>query len=206
MMSKTHLAIGTAASLAVTMPSSTESLFTAIIGGCVGGILCDIECKSTRGMRDALYGRIIAAAVTVGLLLADRILNTGICLNLASRDTLWLITGAVILLVTGIVGRFSAHRTFTHSLFYIVLITVGFYFIIPNLVIPVLSGGISHLVIDTFNKMPVPWLYPLRKNGFCFKLCYANRIGNAVLMWVGFVACIGLITWRSLIIAGVSIL
>ena len=206
MMSKTHLTIGTAASLAITCPTTSGSLLAAMIGGCAGGILCDIECKSTPEMRDALYGRIIAAVVIAVLLCADKLYNTGIWLCAASRDKYWLFIGAAVLLTTGIFGRFSGHRTFTHSLFYVLIITFGFYCIVPKLMIPVLAGGVSHLAVDTLNYKPVPWLYPIRKKGLCFNLCYADKLGNKVLMWAGFAVCIVLITWRVLTIAGVSLI
>jgi membrane-bound metal-dependent hydrolase YbcI (DUF457 family) len=65
-----------------------------------------------------------------------------------------------------------------------------------------LAGGISHLIIDSFNKKPVPWLFPIRKRGICFKVCYASKIGNAILMWAGLAACVVLLAWRIMDIIG----
>ena len=202
MMSKTHITVGVAASLAVCMPTSTGGIFTAIMGGAIGGILCDIECRSTPKMRDALQGRFIAAGITGLLLLADWFFNTGIWESILSQDHFSLSLGAIVLIVTCLIGRFSEHRTFTHSLLYVLLITFGFFCITPELLFPVLAGGISHLIIDTFNKKPVPWLYPLLKKGICFKLCYASKVGNEILMWVGLAASIALLGWRIMIITG----
>lgn len=113
---------------------------------------------------------------------------------------MYIIMGTIVLLVTCIIGRRSEHRTFTHSLLYIVLIAVGFFCILPELALPVLVEGLSHLTIDTLNKKPVPWLYPLRKTGICFRLCYASKTGNYILMWLGLIASIMLIGWRIIII------
>lgn len=202
MMSKTHIAIGTAASLAICAPTTVGGIFSAVMGGTIGGILCDIECRSTPKMRDALYGRVIVAAISVGILLSDWFLKTGIWNAILSRERFYLLFGAVVLLGTCTIGRFSDHRTFTHSLLFVLLIDFGCFCIIPDLLFPVLAGGLSHLFIDTFNKMPVPWLYPIRKNGICFKLCYADKTGNAVLMWLGVVASTALLVWRAFIISG----
>lgn len=199
MMSKTHITVGVAASLAVSIPTTIGGVFSAVIGGAIGGILCDIECRSTPEMRDALYGRFIAAGITGVLLLADRLLNAGIWTSILSQDHFSLGLGAVVLLVTCLIGRFSEHRTFTHSLLYVLLITFGFFCITPELLFPVLAGGVSHLIIDTFNKKPVPWLFPLRKRGICFKVCYASKLGNAILMWAGLVASIALLGWRIMV-------
>ena len=196
MMSKTHITVGIAAALAACCPSDYAGILVSVAGGAIGGILCDIECKSTPQMRDALTGRIIAAGITGAMLLVDVFLKTGIWNRILSREINYLITGALVLLVTCFVGRRSEHRTFTHSLLYVVLITFGFFCILPELVLPVLAGGLSHLAIDTLNKKPVPWLYPIRKTGICFKLCYASKTGNTILMWFGFIASIVLFGWR----------
>ena len=202
MMSKTHIAIGTATSLAICAPTTVGGIFSAVMGGMIGGILCDIECRSTPKMRDALHGRVIVAVVTAGILLADWFLKTGIWNSILSRERFFLIFGAAVLLGTCTIGRFSDHRTFTHSLLFVLLIDFGCFCIIPDLLLPVLAGGLSHLFIDTLNKKPVPWLYPIRKNGICFKLCYADNIGNAVLMWLGVAASTALLFWRIIIISG----
>ena len=202
MMSKTHITVGVATSLAVCMPTTTGCILSAVIGGAVGGILCDIECKSTPVMRDAVYGRLIAAGVSGIVLAADWFLKTGIWASIFSQDKFSLILGAAVLLITCIIGRLSEHRTFTHSLLFVLLIDFGFFCISPLLMVPVLAGGLSHLIIDTFNKKPVPWLYPIRKKGFCFNVCYASKIGNSILMWAGFGACLALLIWRIMIILG----
>ncbi len=196
MMSKTHLTVGVATALAVTTPTTVDGIFAAVMGGCIGGILCDIECKSTPDMRDALYGRIIAAGVCGTLLIADAIMGFGIWKSVLSQLGFLTIIGFLILLVVCIIGRCSEHRTFTHSLLYVVLVTLGCSLITEYMLIPVFAGGISHLVIDTFNKKPVPWLYPFKKKGICFNICYASKVGNAIFMWLGLVLTIILLVWR----------
>lgn len=204
MMAKTHITVGIATSLALCQPKTVGEIFAAVIGGAAGGILCDIECKSTPDMRDALYGRYIAAGLSALLLFADWILGTGICASILAQDRFSLGLGAVVLLLTCAKGRASEHRTFTHSLLYVFLIDFGFYCITPQLAAPILAGGISHLFIDTFNKKPVPWLYPIGKKGFCFGLCYASKKGNTVLMWSGLVASVALLAWRTAIVFGLA--
>lgn len=199
MMAKTHITVGIASALAVCRPSTPGGLLAAVIGGTVGGILCDIECRSEPGMRDALIGRIIAFVITAVLLFTDRMMHFGIVESISSRNKIILAAGVLLLLITCIKGRASEHRTFTHSLLYVLLFSMGFYCITPLLMIPVFCGGLSHLVIDTFNKKNVPWLYPIDKKGFCFRLCYASKTGNTVLMWSGLAAAVGLLVWRVIL-------
>lgn len=200
MMSKTHITVGIATSLAVCRPNTLEGIFASVLGGAAGGILCDIECRSSPGMKDALYGRLIALGLGIAILIADWITNAGIWASILSQNITMLIVGCIVLIATCVVGRFSPHRTFTHSLLFCFLITFGFYCLTPTLLGPVLAAGISHLIIDTFNKMPVPWLFPFKK-GFCLKLCYAKGVANTVLMIAGLVASIALLIWRITIIA-----
>ena len=185
MMGKTHITVGVAVAMAITMPTTPAGLYTAVIGGAVSGVLCDIECKSEPGMRDALIARVITAGITIILLLTDWLTNAGIVSSILSQDQSSLILGAVVLLITCFFGRRSNHRTFTHSLLYVLLISFGMFCIYPEFRFPVLAGGLSHLIIDTFNKKPVPWLYPFFRHGFCLKWCYASKKANTVLMWVG---------------------
>ena len=123
MMSKTHITVGIATSLVVCRPTTLEGIFASVIGGAAGGIVCDIECRSTPQMRDALYGRFIALGICISLLLADIITNAGIWASIMAQNVISVAIGIGVLLVTCIVGRFSEHRTFTHSLLYSFLIT-----------------------------------------------------------------------------------
>ena len=202
MMSKTHITVGIAASLAVCRPSTIGGVLASIAGGAIGGVFCDIECKSTPEMRDALYGRLIAAGIAGGMLALDAILHSGIWISILSQDRFLLGLSAIVLIVTCLIGRFSEHRTFTHSILFVLLVTFGFFCLTDVFLFPVLAGGLSHLIIDTFNKKPVPWLYPLRKKGICFYVCYASKIGNTILMWVGLAGSILLLGWRIMSITG----
>ena len=65
-----------------------------------------------------------------------------------------------------------------------------------SVTLPVLAGGLSHLLLDTLNKKPVPWLYPLVKKGFCLRLCRADKAANAAFLWLGLAASAALIAWK----------
>lgn len=201
MMSKTHLSVGIATSLAVCTPTTPKGILSAVIGGCIGSILCDIECRSTPEIRDALYGRFIAAGISSLLLATDWLfLEAELWKDILSQNRFTQIIGIIVMAFTCYKGRLSKHRTFTHSLLYVLLISIGAACILPQLQIPVLAGGISHLVIDTFNMTPVPWLYPIIKKGISFKVCYASKLGNMIFMIVGFATSIALLAWRIYII------
>lgn len=196
MTSETHIAVGVASSLAVCRPRSWGEIIASVIGGALGGVLCDIECRSAPKVRNAVRGQSVAVALTVFLLAADGYFKTGLWESICSQPAYTLTVGFLVLLVTLLLGYFSEHRTFTHSLAYVLLTDFGLFCVSPMLLFPVLAGGISHLLLDTLNKRPVPWLYPLSKKGICLKLCYADRAANRAFLWAGLVCCIALLTWR----------
>lgn len=204
MMSKTHLSIGIATSLAVCQPATIKSLMITVAGGAIGSILCDIECKGQPSMWDATIGRIIAVGISLVAFAVDYLTGDSLLMSVFQQIQLHkyssILSGAIILLITCMAGRFSQHRTFTHSLLYVVLTCIGFTCISSSLTQPILAAGISHLIIDTFNKKPVPWLFPFFRPGICFKLCYASKTANKVLMWVGLVASLALLSYHLLII------
>lgn len=86
MMSKTHITVGIAAAMAAYCPSDYAGILVSVVGGAIGGVLCDIECKSTPHNRDALTGRIIVAGITGATILADGLLKNGIWNRIMSQE------------------------------------------------------------------------------------------------------------------------
>lgn len=196
MLSKTHLTVGVAAALAVSPGRTAGGLFAAVIGGALGGVLCDVECKDLPGRNDAFTGRIGAGALTVLLLTADSIMKAGLWTSIRTQPLSSVIVGALIVILAASLGHISTHRTFTHSLLYVALLGLGGGLISPFLTVPILVGGVSHLALDTLNKKPVPWLYPLLKKGFCLRLCRADKAANAAFFWLGLLASAALLAWK----------
>lgn len=196
MLSKTHLTVGVATALAVSPGRTAGGLFAAVIGGALGGVLCDVECKDLPGRNDAFTGRIGAGALTVLLLTADSIMKAGLWTSIRTQPLSSVIVGALIVILAASLGHISTHRTFTHSLLYVALLGLGGGLISPFLTVPILVGGVSHLALDTLNKKPVPWLYPLLKKGFCLRLCRADKAANAAFFWLGLLASAALLAWK----------
>ena len=196
MLSKTHLTVGVATALAVSPGRTAGEVFAAVIGGALGGVLCDVECKDLPGRKDVFAGRLGAGALTVLLLAADSIMKAGLWASIRTQPLSSVIVGTLIVILAASLGHMSAHRTLTHSLLYVGLLGLGCGLISPLLTLPVLAGGLSHLLLDTLNKKPVPWLYPLVKKGFCLRLCRADKAANAAFLWLGLAASAALIAWK----------
>ena len=84
MLSKTHLTVGVATALAVSPGRTAGEVFAAVIGGALGGVLCDVECKDLPGRKDVFAGRLGAGALTVLLLAAGTVLLSAAVAALSS--------------------------------------------------------------------------------------------------------------------------
>ena len=95
-----------------------------------------------------------------------------------------LFCGYVLFSILYAKGISTKHRGFTHYLLALIVYSIPVLMIYPILVPYFGLGYFSHIFIDLFNKKNVQLFHPFNK-GICFKLCYANKHGNKVLMYIG---------------------
>ena len=96
MMSKTHIAIGMATSLAVTRPRTIQGCILSVIGGAIGGVIADVDILDDDYKHDALFGELISFWFSAILLITDYLLGIGIISHIQSRSKVLLIGGAVL--------------------------------------------------------------------------------------------------------------
>lgn len=138
--------------------------------------------------------RRIVLAMFLILLPLDYLLELGICKEVMAQDPAHSIAGVVILLLfCFIIGRHSPHRTFTHSILYILLFSTGIYFISPMMALPALVGGFSHLMLDVLNNEGIRIFYPFKWK-ICLHKLQPDKTANTVFMWAGLGADILLIS------------
>lgn len=186
MMSKTHLMVGLGSALVATLPVGPKLCCIATIGGLLGGIVPDNDILDNDYTGDAILGQVLAGSIIAGILFLDKIFEFGICNELFSRSLINLLFGLVLFIGLYIFGFFQEHRKFTHSFFAMILYSFAVWCIYPPLAKPFLIGYLSHIIIDLFNKKKVQIFSPF-KVGICFGVCYANKLGNKILMYCGLV-------------------
>lgn len=182
MMSKTHLAVGLAASL-LAAPPTAEGLSYALMGGAIGSMICDIDRGSTRPTRDLKQGWGLAFTVffTVFMHRSYAYWQTFKAEQLLSNPLLLICLGLmVVLLLAAINGN---HRGFSHSLVMFAGSSVLMYFISRQTCLFYAIGFLTHLVLDVLNKKPVQIFYPAK--GVCLNLFYADGWANRILMLLG---------------------
>ena len=203
MMGNTHVATGIATATLIVQPHDVPTLCATIIGGAVGGIICDIEVRSSPECRDALYARLITGAIVIVCLIVDWLNGSVLIHSILNITNLDLIIGLGFILFSMIKGRFSQHRTFTHSITFLLLMSIGITTISIEIAVPFIIGFVSHILLDLMNKMPVKIFYPFSKKGYCLYWCYASKTANKVILYISTFACVAEIAyfgWK--IIAG----
>lgn len=197
-MSKTHIAVGVAASLALLQPATLGGCFACAIGGAVGGDVCDIDVKPSDYVRDALHGRVIVSTIVAAALLADYLTGSGLCAYFATHAAPKMALGACGLILAGIWGYMSKHRTFSHSVLGLVLMGASLWLVCPMLVPSFAIGYASHVALDLLNYKKVQLLYPFKTLSMSLALCRADGLANTLLMCAGALASIALLAWRVL--------
>ena len=201
MMGRTHLTVGIATAMLFVQPKTKVGLISTIIGGAIGGVLPDIDAKIDRSNRyakkasmDALYSEIAVVILILFFAMADFASNFDIAYSIINNEYSTII-GTVCFLGLFIVGERSRHRDRTHSILFMILFSFTVCLISVPIGAATVFGYLSHLGIDLLNKSPERLFYPLKK-GICFKICYAEGLGNELLFSIGFAVLIVFMTFR----------
>ncbi len=183
MMGKTHFAMGLATSLAVIQPKTYKECIVAVIGGAVGGVLADCDILDDDKKSETIVGHLFAGGIAAVAFLIDYFCNFGLVRAISENKGSAAI-GALLFGILYVIGVFSAHRSFTHSVTALVLFGIAAYLINAQLALSFAVAYASHLILDLLNKKNIPIFYPL-KSGFCLNLFYADRTANKVFMYGG---------------------
>ena len=202
MMGYTHAAIGAAGALtlaAMNGDGSPTLYITASIAGALGGVAVDIDTRdnlTNPKVTDAGRTRLaIVGLLGIGILL-DGVFKTGILTTAISRQYTAL-TGLIVFAVILLIGFFTPHRTFSHSLLFIGITSIGVYCIYPDAATYYFVGGILHLLFDMLNypfrNHGIWLLYPIKPGkGIALGICKAARTGNKICYFAGIIIFVGM--------------
>ena len=190
MMSKTHLSVGIAASLAIA-PATPEGLTYALMGGSVGSLICDVDRNAERPTKDHKQGWLISFTIFFAAFMHESYAywRTFRVENLLSDPVKLICFGAFLLLLLFAIN--GAHRGFSHSLLMFLASSVLVYFISPQTSLFYGTGFLTHILLDLLNKRPVRIFYPAK--GVCLNLFYVDGTANGVLMLLGMAAAAALL-------------
>lgn len=185
MLGKTHFAIGIAAAAAVAHPHTAAECLAAVSAGAIGGVLCDIDTLRNDGKQDSVMIQLTAALTAASLLAVDYFLHLGLCETALASPT--LTAGAIAFAVLWIIGFFTNHRSFTHSLLCGAMFSQAIWMICPPLALPFAAAYASHIAIDLLNKKGLRLLWPM-KGGVRLGWCYSDRTADKLLFQLGILA------------------
>ena len=199
MLSRTHLAVGMAASLAasffILQPQSLSDVIVSVAGGAVGGVFADVDNVSHDKKHDALISQLLGALALVAAAALDWYLKLGVCEFVAGLNRTKSMVAGVVIVFLYMFGFLSPHRTFTHSILAMALFSGCFALIYTRMGWAVLAGYVSHLALDLLTKKEVHLFYPLR-TGVCMRLFYSGKAANKFFMRLGLAATVGLLAYR----------
>ena len=208
MMGYTHAAIGAAGGLAAAIllreGDATSALYvTATVAGIIGGISVDADVIDQRGERkvtDGSRSRLAAIGILIVGLLLDICFTLGIISSILSSPKnagIGLAGFIVLFLIAHVIGRTVGHRTFSHSLWFILLATACITLIYPTAGGYFFFGAILHLLFDLLNHQAPNkdgtwhgvWLfYPIKRGeGIALRKCKAFGQGNTVMYFAAII-------------------
>lgn len=198
MMGYTHASIGAAGALTVAVTCfdvTPEFCMVASVAGALGGVIVDIDSKDNKKVTDAGRTRIAVLGLLALSIVLDLLFDYNILFDIISREYA-AIGGAVVFLIVSAIGYTSEHRTFSHSLLFVLLTTLSVYSVYPQADAFFAIGATLHLILDMLNN-PYQghgvWLfYPIKKGkGIAAGVCKAARNGNKAFYFIGQVVFVG---------------
>ena len=190
MLGKTHMAVGIAATLAITQPSGVSELVLAVGAGSLGALISDIDVGTSNSHRDADKITALSVVVVLAVFAMDYFCNTQIIERIiGSSGYLRILAGLLLFIGICAFGKEQPHRSFMHSFLALILLSFALGLIWEKAVIYFAVGFLSHLATDIFNKKKVRLLYPM-KGGVSLGLFHAYGLANDIFFAVGSIVAI----------------
>ena len=190
MLGKTHMAVGIAATLAITQPSGVSELVLAVGAGSLGALISDIDVGTSNSHRDADKITALSVVVVLAVFAMDYFCNTQIIERIiGSSGYLRIIAGLLLFIGICAFGKEQPHRSFMHSFLALILLSFALGLIWEKAVIYFAIGFLSHLATDIFNKKKVRLLYPM-KGGVSLGLFHAYGLANDIFFAIGSIVAI----------------
>lgn len=186
MLGKTHMAIGTAAALAVLSPESVFSAVPIMTAAAVGSVISDIDSERSIARKKAdrmLDGCVL---VIVGMILVKHFFQIDLFEYIKGKAQISTqLLGCAVFALYCHIGKNTPHRSMMHSFVTaIVLSGCVYYAISPVMGKAFFCGLLSHLALDLLNYKGEQLFWPF-PNKMCIGLCSSNQWVNRILQAAG---------------------
>ncbi len=198
MLGKTHMAVGIAATLAVTQPHTIPDIVLAAGVGAVGALIPDIDVGTSESHKDADRVTLLAVGVVIAVFIADYFFGMGIREKIMENSSMTrIVIGCIIFIGACAFGKEQPHRSFMHSFLALIILSFAMGLVWTRIVPYFAIGFLSHLATDIFNRRKVRLLYPL-PGGFSLQLFSSHGIANTLFFVIGSVISVVEIGWLLL--------
>ncbi len=194
MLKKTHLAVGTAASLCVLQPTTMKELLIGTSVAMLGSVISDMDSEASKTNRYMDVIVTITALVVVGVT----------AFSMSGRKEIWnwlrsdlvmtpkVITGIAFFIICAF-GKEQPHRSFMHSLLGLFALYGCVEVIFPGSAPYFGVAFLSHILLDLLNRKGIRLFYPLQKR-ICLDVCSSSGWINDILLklglWVSVIALV----------------
>lgn len=203
MLGKTHMAVGTAASLLILRPATLSELILGTGAAMIGSVISDIDIGTSDSHKEADKIVAFTAFTVILIFLAESIWDIGIYQKLLSNSSIMQAApSAAAFFVICAIGKEQPHRSFMHSFLALGLLTGCVAGFLPLLAPYFGIAFCSHLAADLLNRKGERLFFPLKK-GFRLNLCSSKGLVNRLLFRSGFLISVGCILFHISQIYGI---
>ncbi|MDS0527891.1 metal-dependent hydrolase [Clostridium sp. SHJSY1] len=185
MTGKTHMSVGVGAATVLLPTNDMKTIFGGTALALIGSLIVDIDTEKSGGsvmLKEAAAGAVILVAL--GIILNDRYKINILKYIIGNKNLNDMLPALGILTLALIIGKFSSHRSFMHSIVGVIAFTVPAYMLFGEVFCKwFFVGYVSHIAIDMFNKKGVRLFYPL-KSGVCLDMCKADGMADKALFFM----------------------
>lgn len=182
MTKDTHLAAGVALTLGIIQPKTLTELAICITTASIGSVISDIDVSTSKSRKELNKILVIFVTAILGCILIEVLLHIGILEMIESQSNITrILLGFMMMLIICCFGVNTRHRTFTHSLVGLIVLTGSVFVMLPKVAFAFAISMFSHIFLDFFNTRKIQFFYPLKKPKICFKLCKASSPANKII-------------------------
>ncbi|MFC4075733.1 metal-dependent hydrolase [Salinithrix halophila] len=172
MTGNTHFSLGVAAGAAAVAFNGTAddvgACVAAVMVSSLGSLLPDID-EDGSMLNNLLFRSIKYRSAALSVLGAITAL-----LGIVNGLDLWIILAGIYAMVVA----FIPHRSFTHSLLSLGIVSGITYLAAPDYVLPMAAGYLSHLLADAITSAGIPIFWPWKKRIGTKNLGFSVRSGD----------------------------
>lgn len=187
MQCRTHLVTSCAVNLFLFNPTTISLLGITTASSCLGGVISDVDSRKSESNQILNKVNIITILISLIVIVVIKLKLFDIYKYIDVTILNYLITFFLLLFVSNI-GSKTAHRSFTHSFLFVIIMFFILTESLPNsFVFPFIIGMLIHLVLDFTNHIGITIFYPIKKR-FCLDLLDSDGLINKILFYLSIFA------------------